>query len=272
MSAKPSTVAEDEERLSYLFESGLSDEKKYQRLLDAAWSLNNKGYSDYMAWENGFDNKKDMWQLNRKNKEAIKRLLVYYGSYIDFYEGDRDENDLPHGRGTIKYHQTGEKYDGNFLHGVRSGYGELYDANGRKVYDGMWLNDRFNGNGTLYAEGGSITEGTWVKGKLCGTFSVIMCDGGNISGSVDENGNADGANVCYYPNGDTLSCSFAFVGDTFIPHGKGEYCFFDGSTLSGNWNDAGNRDGKFVFRKTNGLVMEYIYRDGKLITRKKIRY
>ena len=47
------------------------------------------------------------------------------------YEGQKDEEGRPHGYGTMKYSTSGEKkykYEGHFVHGVRSGYGVWHET------------------------------------------------------------------------------------------------------------------------------------------------
>ena len=47
------------------------------------------------------------------------------------YDGPMDDKGLPHGYGTMVYSTKTEKqykYEGNFVHGVRSGYGVWYES------------------------------------------------------------------------------------------------------------------------------------------------
>ena len=47
------------------------------------------------------------------------------------YEGQKDDEGRPHGYGTMKYSTSGEKkykYEGHFVHGVRSGYGVWHET------------------------------------------------------------------------------------------------------------------------------------------------
>ena len=48
------------------------------------------------------------------------------------YNGQKDEEGRPHGHGTMEYVASASKkfkYEGHFVHGVRSGYGEWYELN-----------------------------------------------------------------------------------------------------------------------------------------------
>ena len=48
------------------------------------------------------------------------------------YTGQKDDEGRPHGHGVMEYHTSSSKkykYEGRFVHGVRSGYGEWYELN-----------------------------------------------------------------------------------------------------------------------------------------------
>ena len=48
------------------------------------------------------------------------------------YNGQKDDEGRPHGHGVMEYHTSSTKkykYEGHFVHGVRSGYGEWYELN-----------------------------------------------------------------------------------------------------------------------------------------------
>jgi hypothetical protein len=54
-----------------------------------------------------------------------------------------------HGIGTMIY-ADGNKYEGEWLNDKRHGTGNLYDADGRLIESGKWMNDVYNsqsGNG-----------------------------------------------------------------------------------------------------------------------------
>ena len=80
------------------------------------------------------------------------------------YEGETDENGLPHGEGTMDYahgeysHWLGysiapKSYRGQWCHGVKSGWGVMeyyFDGEYRRVrYAGNWADDTPNGKGEL---------------------------------------------------------------------------------------------------------------------------
>ena len=57
------------------------------------------------------------------------------------------------------------KYEGNLENGIRNGYGKLYE-NDILVYDGEWVNNKYDGKGKLYFKNGNVKyDGNWCNGK-----------------------------------------------------------------------------------------------------------
>ena len=60
-------------------------------------------------------------------------LLVDMPKFVSTrYNGQKDDEGRPHGHGVMEYHVSSSKkfkYEGHFVHGVRSGYGEWYELN-----------------------------------------------------------------------------------------------------------------------------------------------
>ena len=99
----------------------------------------------------------------------------------DRYEGEVDEQGLPHGAGVMKYEKrqyenwaesqvSYKKYSGQWSHGVKSGQGKMeYYKNGHGVieYSGNWDNDLPNGKGKL-TKHSDVTDmtynGEWKDG------------------------------------------------------------------------------------------------------------
>jgi len=84
------------------------------------------------------------------------------------YSGELDENDLPHGQGTIEYigHSKIKSYFGNFCHGEKNGTGtEIY--NNDNVYHGEFMNGLKNGSGKLYNTNGLLKYGgMWLNDSI----------------------------------------------------------------------------------------------------------
>eukprot|EP00936_MAST-01D_sp_MAST-1D-sp1_P000372 g372.t1 len=68
-------------------------------------------------------------------------------------------NDSLHGRG-VWCAANGDRYEGEFKHGVRDGIGKFTSADG-DVYNGSWKNGCKHGQGTWIAHDGDSYEGGW---------------------------------------------------------------------------------------------------------------
>ena len=44
----------------------------------------------------------------------------------------------------------------------------MFNANGDKQYEGEWLDDEYNGYGTVYYENGVKYVGKWINGQKSG--------------------------------------------------------------------------------------------------------
>jgi hypothetical protein len=124
---------------------------------DGNWS-NGKwdGYGS-LNYANG-----DAYQGNFVNgvREDTNATFVYANGVR--YEGQYS-NDKQTGTGT-KYYSNGV-YTGEFVNGIRHGYGVyVWESNNR--YEGYWSNDKRNGQGTLYYSNGTYDFGTWVDDVL----------------------------------------------------------------------------------------------------------
>lgn len=54
------------------------------------------------------------------------------------------------------------RYEGEFKHGKRNGFGKLWDSNGKILYEGNFENDQYSGHGKLFG----FYEGEFVKGAM----------------------------------------------------------------------------------------------------------
>lgn len=74
---------------------------------------------------------------------------IFYFSNGDYYEGEYS-NDQPSGQGTY-YWSDGSKFIGQWLNGLRHGYGKYYDSNNKLVQEGKWVKDKWRPeNGPSY--------------------------------------------------------------------------------------------------------------------------
>ena len=92
------------------------------------------------------------------------------------YEGEVDQEKLPHGNGTSYYLNGNVEYRGNYQSGKKSGKGVLYYelVQNLKAYDGEFDDDQMNGDGIMYYENHynqPMYKGTFERGKYKkGTF------------------------------------------------------------------------------------------------------
>lgn len=73
---------------------------------------------------------------------------------------------LLHGRGVL-YSESGYIiYHGEFVNGLRAGYGVEYYVSGKIMYSGRWNGDRWNGQGGWWSSGGEENyRGEFVNGE-----------------------------------------------------------------------------------------------------------
>ena len=86
--------------------------------------------------------------------------------FLGKYQGELDDNELPHGAGTF-YFLNGEKYEGTWEHGKFHGIGRYYWPNNTKYY-GEFYKDQIHGYGVCYYLDGGIYQGYWKNGGTDG--------------------------------------------------------------------------------------------------------
>ena len=84
-----------------------------------------------------------------------------------------------------------------FLSGMPSGRGELKNSSGETIYTGGWKKGLYNGDGRLYNDDGSYSDGKFTNGQAKGKITVYDENGMiNYSGTVLNN-KPDGSGICY---------------------------------------------------------------------------
>jgi hypothetical protein len=110
----------------------------------------------------------------------------------DQYDGETLD-ELPNGRGTMIFVETGERYEGSWVEGKRTGYGRVTYANGDS-FNGEWLNDRKQGTGTYNFADGRVLSSKWLNDQAEGTGTMKLpssesysgrWEGGELVGEVD---------------------------------------------------------------------------------------
>jgi hypothetical protein len=125
------------------------------------------------------------------------------------YTGPKDTKNRYHGKGVLIY-PNGDKYTGNFTHGIRHGHG-VYEFTAGGSYIGAFVNGVYEGKGReTYATGsfyvgqfkagvrhgvGSLTyasgpdfayDGEWAHGSKNGFGAVVQRSGSRSIGSFSE--------------------------------------------------------------------------------------
>ena len=65
------------------------------------------------------------------------------------------------------------------MNGKKNGEGAIYDKNGNKIYNGDFVNDKFEGTGTYFYEDGKKYLGQWLNGLRHGN-EIIFSKNDNI--------------------------------------------------------------------------------------------
>ena len=169
------------------------------------------GYLLYNSGDNRLEEALEYWKMGAEAGDD--NCIAPYNEHLNedteepIYEGETDENGLPHGEGVMYYPKTELKewcgfkvapkcYEGQWCHGVKSGKGKMLyfaeDMWSSVSYTGDWKNDMPEGTGRLCEcfidvkkqtlEETYRYEGDWVAGSREG-FGVetlkdkrtIMC-------------------------------------------------------------------------------------------------
>ena len=123
------------------------------------------------------------------------------------YVGPVDDNEDYHGKGCLKW-DDGRSYDGNWEHGVMSGYGKMrgFDEDPRKppwTYTGYFSENMQHGDGEMVWDNGDKFKGVWKKGLRDGDGVFIKANGDKLKGKWVD-GLCQGEGTYYsalYPNG-----------------------------------------------------------------------
>lgn len=101
-----------------------------------------------------------------KDGELIKGSYFYHGKLIN--EGFRKNLTL-NGNGILYFDNGKKSFEGQFVEGIPFGNGTLFYENGNYAYIGLWKNGKENGQGISYYENGNIKyQGEWQNGMKNG--------------------------------------------------------------------------------------------------------
>ena len=93
------------------------------------------------------------------------------------YEGELNSSQEPHGMGKKTY-PNGDFYEGEWKNGRLSGHGIC--VMGKERYNGMFLTDCFDGDGTYKYENGASYSGAWSADRWNGDGILTLADGTKI--------------------------------------------------------------------------------------------
>lgn len=153
-----------------------------------------------------------------------------------------------HGHGVLA-RSGGERYEGQFWHGVAHGRGRLVDVDS-SLYEGQWQDNDKHGFGMYSFPDGTTYGGQWVCGKKHGTGSEHWADGAKFEGQFAE-GFKNGAGI--YRDSTGLEYIGQFRHDKM--DGIGTYVFECGRKYSGHWRE-GRMHGHGKMEWANGTVYE----------------
>lgn len=123
---------------------------------------------------------KQLKDVSQKNYVVHSLFNTYNGNLI--YNGTVDTNFKPHGKKCVLYNLLGNiEYEGSIIHGVKQGYGYLYNLNGKLKYKGQFKQGGpHNDTAILYNQNGQIEfKGIIKNGKKTG-FGTLFWENGTL--------------------------------------------------------------------------------------------
>ena len=120
------------------------------------------------------DNHDPTLKSNQNKTATLPDNVPMRKVYVGFWS-----EDMFHGEGTLYGGDEKSFYQGQFITGLKHGFGREQNAKG-DVYDGAWQNNLKNGKGTAKFTNGDIYEGMWFEGKKHGPGKYIYTDKGRV--------------------------------------------------------------------------------------------
>ena len=200
---------------------------------------------------------KDDIRIKRNTGKYINRKYIWDDD--KYYIGEF-KNNLPNGKG-IKYYSNGNiLYEGNFINGKFNGNGKYYYDDG-DYFIGEYKNGLRNGKGTMYYSNGKIMyEGDWINDKAEGNGKAIYENDEYYIGQC-KNGLPNGKGAIYYSN-ELLKYEGDWINGKF--EGNGKYIYENNEYYIGEWKN-GLKHGKGIYYYKRGEIgYEDIWNDDKL--------
>ena len=259
-----------------------SSEKKIQDLKQV---LSGYNYPFILQWITtsknfrywNYEHDPELWTLS-EHLEKISGVSKFFENG-DHYMGDMKFG-LPDGSGTLNTIMDGMGYTyvGEFKRGKKNGRGNLSSKDNKYNYDGGWkddkkygigtlfdngdkytgdfVDDKYNGNGTLCGKNGEIYECEFKDGKQNGLGRVTLVNGDIYIGNFENGKICDQVSI-KYKNGESYD---GYYKDN-KKWGYGCFNFKNGDSYVGDFeNDLFNGEG--ILTKSNGEIQKGIFKDG----------
>ena len=258
-----------------------------KKIHDLKQVLSGYNYSFILQWITtsknfrfwNYEHDSDLWTLS-EHLEKIDGVSKFFENG-DHYMGDMKFG-LPDGNGTLNTIMDGMGYTyvGEFKKGKKNGRGNLSSKDNKYNYDGGWkddkkygigtlfdngdkytgdfVDDKYNGNGTLCGKNGEIFECEFKDGKPDGLGRVTLVNGDVYIGNFVNGKICDQVSI-KYKNGESYD---GYYKDN-KKWGYGCFNFKNGDTYVGDFeNDLFNGEG--ILTKTNGEIEKGIFKNGIL--------
>jgi len=146
---------------------------------------------------------------------------------------------LADGKGVLQWSENGkpgDRFEGEYKAGHKSGHGVLVQANGDR-YEGDWSNDVPSGMGVFVFAAGGRYEGNFADGRYNGLGIFVSAAGNRYEGEWKD-GKKSGHGSLTWTNGDHYHGEF--LDD--LPNGQGTF-LSNGQVYSGTWKSGCLREG-----------------------------
>eukprot|EP00088_Acartia_fossae_P007055 TRINITY_DN1327_c0_g1_i1.p1 TRINITY_DN1327_c0_g1~~TRINITY_DN1327_c0_g1_i1.p1 ORF type:complete len:203 (-),score=48.00 TRINITY_DN1327_c0_g1_i1:333-941(-) len=180
------------------------------------------------------------------------------------YEGECGDTKIPNGEGTFEFRGddsngrliyegcwknkaadgygkmkwiNGDRYEGEWLNGLREGKGAYFSKASGCSYDGQYKNDLKEGTGKYVFSNGDYYDGQWKAGLRNGKGLYVWKEQNEKYEGDWIKGLKEGTGKFTYPNGDVFTGPYV----NGNRHGKGELVKKDGEIRSENY-----KEGKLV--------------------------
>ncbi|KAI5639649.1 vacuolar sorting protein 9 (VPS9) domain-containing protein [Phthorimaea operculella] len=147
------------------------------------------------------------WKDNNQNGFGV---MKYTNS--DIYEGYFKDG-LPHGHGIKKQgdftSSSATIYTGEWINGVRQGYGVMDDIGKGEKYLGNWSDNKKHGCGLIVTLDGIYYEGLFMQDVLTGHGVMVFEDGTHYEGEFRAAGVFSGKGILTFSSGDKIEGSLS---------------------------------------------------------------